>query len=997
MKQKHKPKKMGRSYSYSPERPKNKKTPIADRAVWFGDRLGCAPGSSSLRRYLQAVKHAGSVPSGAEEQESALAEGTKLLGTVGFEKVLSNKGPIFIDPCGETLGYKKGRVPKNRPFTYIGAPMTISRLPGPSAFMFCFLDTSEHPQVDLDTMMLFRKSKHGYELVTTSIYLTNENIAIAKIYRPGEYQLVALPANSLLRLTVHALCWYYPWLRIEPRLVKATEKQGVPRLNERICQLIQCAPDFQVLFDKPNDFRELLGVEFPAGVGDISAGGNLCEECLDQIVDFQIDPKLTVIFPPPILLLCWWWWLYRCTRWYSVGPFQRDGFWGIGRITQVDVHPTDGNTLIAAAAGGGVWKTVTGGDYWYSLMMDEPSLTMGAVAIAPSNPTVYYAASGEDGGQWNPAWPGVGVYRSGGGGSTWKLLSSVNSTRFSAIVVDPTNENIVYVAGNSGLHKSVDGGAIWIQNPGANSLIDGQITDVVIAHDDPQRIYVGVRNDGVYRSLDGGATLMRLDGGTQLPSGGAIGWIKLAIGRAGVNGSDFLAVKAGANGSRIFTTTDGGDNWTEQAANVAAVSFDEWASIIAVDPSDEDTLYAGAAGTLKRSDDGGTTWVSIRDGVHADQQDFAFSTSSNRIYLTNDGGVYRSEDKGANWSFVSHNMRTTQLYDIDISQRNSNFLTGAAQDNGVYFRDGSKQWRHVDFGWDGTQIAIDPTDNDIIYYSGQNGITRSNITKSTDGGVTQINISGGGLSGGSPWVTIIKLDPTDPIVDPENNRKLFICGSNQLFVSTDGGSNFDIVEDGGGTPFTTPGTIQALEFAPGNPNILYSGTSSGALYRGINGGMQTSDWSRIDTAGSEADALFPNVPIAGIAVDASDEDHVWVVFTGSGVTPTARPDLVLNPLGISHIFKTEDGGTNWVDASGAIESLNLPDVPTSAVAIDNWNRNMIFVGTDVGVFKTTNGGITWNSYQTGLPRSPVVELKLNRAARKLVAGTMGRGIFERRI
>jgi hypothetical protein len=117
----------------------------------------------------------------------------------------------------------------------------------------------------------------------------------------------------------------------------------------------------------------------------------------------------------------------------------------------------------------------------------EPTLTIGAVAIAPSNPQVMYAASGEDGGGWNPAWSGVGLYRSTDGGQHWTLATPVASTRFSAIVVDPTDADTVYVAGNSGLHKSVDGGITWMTNPGLQSLFDGSITDVVIAHDDPAR------------------------------------------------------------------------------------------------------------------------------------------------------------------------------------------------------------------------------------------------------------------------------------------------------------------------------------------------------------------------------------------------------------------------------------------------------------------------------------------------------------------------------
>jgi hypothetical protein len=209
----------------------------------------------------------------------------------------------------------------------------------------------------------------------------------------------------------------------------------------------------------------------------------------------------------------------------------------------------------------------------------QPTLTIGAVAIAPSDPEIMYAASGEDGGGWNPAWAGVGVYRSNNGGHNWTLMTTVPSTRFSAIAVHPRRPDTIYVAGNRGLHKSTDGGITWRTNPGQQSLFDRQVTDVVISYEEPEvfsepsettasfllpflseHVYIGVRNDGVYRSAIGGEQVgatpafTRLAGANQLPFGAAAGWIKLAIGKNGAHKSRFLATKLGPDGSRIFTT-----------------------------------------------------------------------------------------------------------------------------------------------------------------------------------------------------------------------------------------------------------------------------------------------------------------------------------------------------------------------------------------------------------------------------------------------------------
>ena len=851
-------------------------------------------------------------------------------------------------------------------------------------------------------------------IVDTFHYLPDQGAIVGRVARGGLYRAFAPPKHPWLRHTLHLLCWYWKWVALDVALRKPPSgAKGQPGIVDRICQLILCAPDYLQAGD-PRLF-ERAGVGLPPGYGDPGSGrpgdrgippgiggpGDVCERCLGDFLG-EIDVIGERVIPPVLVKWCWWR-RPRCSRWISIGPFPDQTFAGIGRVSQLDVHPTNGNILIAGASGGGVWRTDNGGASWRPLMELEPTLTIGAVAIAPSNPQVMYAASGEDGGGWNPAWSGVGLYRSTDGGQHWTLATPVASTRFSAIVVDPTDADTIYVAGNSGLHKSVDGGLTCITNPGLQSLFDGSITDVVIAHDDPARLYIGVWSNGVYISSTAGEqvgatpALTRLDGMNQLPSGGAAGWIKLAIGRSGANGSNCVVAKMGPDGSRIFRTLDGGTIWTELAANVAAVSYDEWCSLIAVDPADQNVMYAGAAGALLRTTNGGATladWTSISAGVHPDQQDMVFDPAdSRRIFLANDGGVYRSTNRGATWELASGRLAITQLYDIDIAERDKDVVAGGAQDNGVYYRNASGVWRNISWG-DGTQVAVDPTDPQIFYFSAQNGLPQW-LRKSVDGGVTHQQVGQTGLSGGSPWVTIIKLDPTDPIANPATNRTLFVCGYSELFRSTNGGQTWQRVNDGSGNPFTTVGTITALEFAPSDPTVLYLGTSSGAAYRAVNGGATAADWTRIDTVGSSADALFPNAQIQSLRVNPTNPDDVWVVFGGAGVSYTSRPGMILNPLGISHLFRTRDGGANWADASGSFASLSLPDVPTSAVALSDVDSEIAYAGTDVGVFRTTTGGMTWSAFQDGLPRSPVVELMYHRHYDRLFAGTMGRGVYIR--
>jgi len=176
--------------------------------------------------------------------------------------------------------------------------------------------------------------------------------------------------------------------------------------------------------------------------------------------------------------------------------------------------------------------------------------------------------------------------------------------------------------------------------------------------------------------------------------------------------------------------------------------------------------------------------------------------------------------------------------------------------------------------------------------------------------------------------------------------------------------------------------------------VLYLGTSVGHLYRAVAGGATAANWTLLSPAGSPNEALFPDVPIQSITVDPSDPSHLWVAFTGPGVTFSSRWG-VSNPLGASHVYRSTNSGSTWHDASGRFTGLNLPDIATSAVALHPGARATVYVGTDVGVFRTLDDGTTWINYNEGLPRSPVTDLSAS--ADRLLAATLGRGIHVREI
>ena len=852
-------------------KPRKRIPGVEGRSAWFARRAGQHEHALSIERLRAGTTAADSMLTRRELVDLTLQDAQTLfsrLQKVQRDGLLCT--PTLID-VGGAIREARVRRQTARSVTSFSPSLEV----GGAGYLFVPLGARSAEQLDIEDVIVAEISDpRRLRLNHTFSYWPEQDLLVGRIWRAGTYQVHGWPRDPLLRAGLETIARYWPILR----------DAGDDRTKTIIDHLAGLLPG-------------------------MDAGWVISMLGEDVLPPFVKDWWDDLVFEIP-------------KNWVSIGPTAMTGFGGIGRVTQIAIHPTDGNILIAAAAGGGVWRTNNGGVSWWPTMYQPPTQTIGAVAIAPSNPQIMYAASGEDGGPYNPAWGGVGLYRSINGGYTWTLMTSVHSTRFSAIAVHPSRPNTIYVAGNRGLHKSVDGGLTWRTNSGQQSLFDRQITDVVVASKEPvltqfaaapgsidffsplgaEHVYIGVASDGVYRStvggedsIFGGPAFTRLDGPNQLPAGSAAGWIKLAIGSRGPHGANFLAAKMGADGSRIFTTIDGGSSWSERAAGVATVGYDEWCSVIAVDPVDENILYAGAAGTLKRTTNGGATaadWVSIISGVHADQQDMVFDPNDpRRIFLANDGGVYRSSNRGDTWTFASGYLAITQFYDIDISEKSRHIVAGGAQDNGVYYRNEFGIWRHIMWG-DGTQTAIDPTLPGVFYFSSQEGVP-DNLRRSTNGGGNHQALGQTGLGGDSPWITIIKLEPRDPIVNALMDRVMFVCGHRELFRSTNSGQTWKRVEDATGTAFRTSGEITALEFAESDPSILYLGTAFGELYRAVNGGQNAGDWTRIDTPGSPASALFPGSRIQAIRVNAHNATDVWLVFGGSGVSFTNRPDMIL--------------------------------------------------------------------------------------------------------
>lgn len=614
--------------------------------------------------------------------------------------------------------------------------------------------------------------------------------------------------------------------------------------------------------------------------------------------------------------------------WFTIGPRNVNG-----RIKALAVHPTNPDILYAGAASGGVWKSTDRGESWRALWDEQDTMAIAAIAIAPSAPNTVYAGTGEWTPGWGPTFPGTGVFVSTDGGATWTQRTAVLARRIAQILVSPTDANRVFVAGASGFERSTDAGVTW------TTLRAGEISDAVIDPAAPNTLYINVRSDGIYKTTNGGVTWTKLAGGA--PSGAAADWVRLDIGRSGAAGSNLIVAKR--NGT-VYRSTDGGANWTTLAGSHGDAGHHSWANLLAVAPNDDNLILAGGVG-LERTTNGGATWSAI-GGVHADHQRAVFAPSNpDVVYASNDGGLYRSTNKGASFEKTSHGLTVTQFYDLGSWTTIGTVAGGGTQDNGTVMSTGGLTWRPI-FGWDGGYFVIHPTDPRTIYAEHQN----TDIHKSTDGGNTWVQKTAG-LSGGTPWTGVLTMDPNAP-------NTLF-AGTSIVFRSTDGLATAWVASSQ-----ALSGSVTGIAVAESDSMRVYACTTAGRVYRSDNNGA-TSPWTDIS-------AGLPVAPATDVVVAHTNRNRVAVTFGGTG-----------------HVYLSTNGGAAWANVGAP-----LPDVAVTAFAFDPVNANTFYVGTDVGVFRTTDAGITWDAFDNGIPNVPTTDLHVDRTASLLIAATFGRGMYK---
>jgi photosystem II stability/assembly factor-like uncharacterized protein len=675
-----------------------------------------------------------------------------------------------------------------------------------------------------------------------------------------------------------------------------------------------------------------------------------------------------------------------------------------GRIVGIAPSPTDANTIYVAAAGGGVWKTTDGGTTWVPLTDNQATLSMGAIALAPSNPNVIYAGTGEANNAGSNY--GRGILVSIDGGATWTMTgtSVFDRQAIARIAVDPTDPNTAYAAVNdfpsngrdfaegTGIYKTTNGGTTWTDVTPSLSSFD-PYSDVMIDPSNHNTVYMaigdvfgdpyGTGGNGIYKSTDAGATWTKLGGG--LPTDpNVMGRITLALAPsspqvlyASMTGTGNPGSTAFGSLFKMMRSDDGGATWTDLTSGTPNYLWFQggYDTTLIVDPTNPAIVYAGGAAgpafgeppAIIRSTDSGVNWsdLDLAPGgavtPHADHHGIAFDANG-KLLDGNDGGLFRLDSVSPiQWSDLNGNLNTIQFVGIDLHPTNPNVAIGGSQDNGTALYNGSPTWSATD-GGDGGRAKFSPTNSNRVYHQIPASSTSTGFfRRSDDGGNTWVSKTSG-----------LVVDANNQnfyapfVVDPGNGDRV-LYGTNRIWETTDGGDNW--------TPISlalTTTDVDAIGLAASDSNTIYA--SFGGQFAGRSQIFVTTNHG---TSWVEHDLPAGSGRVADLQVDPTNALVAYAVvsrFTGGG----------------KHVFRTADGGATWTDVSG-----NLPDLPTWTLQIGKpASGDVLYVGNDDGVYVSTNLGGSWSRLGTGLPHAQVFQLALNSTLGILGAGTFGRGMWE---
>src|SRR5438105_6885376 len=684
----------------------------------------------------------------------------------------------------------------------------------------------------------------------------------------------------------------------------------------------------------------------------------------------------------------------------SLGPTENVS----GRNTGIAAHPTDANIIYVAPAGGGVWKTTSGGTNWSPLTDIQSTLSMGAVAIARSNPLVVYAGTGEANNSGDSNF-GRGILVSTDGGGTFTLNSGpggvFNTDRItcSRIAVDPTNANIAYAAmadfgingiftsGITGIYKTTNGGSTWTNVTMANGKDSTYPwSDVVVDPNTTSTVYAavgwpfGTANNGVYKSTNSGATWTLLNT-PPAPVGASFGRISIAISKANNANVLYIAAEDNTTGelARFVRSDNGGTTFTDLTAGTPNyMSSQGWYdTTLLVDPTNSAIVYAAGAAdvnSMLRSTNSGATWTDIShtDVVvqpHVDHHGIDFDANG-KLLDGDDGGIYRLDDPTVpSWTDLNGDLNTIQFQGIGLHPTNANIVIGGSQDNGTELYMGAPLWTETD-GGDGGLAQFSPTNGSRVYHQIPAASFGTNFfRRSDDGGATWVTETSG-MSGDTTQNFYAPFS-----VDPGNGDRV-LYGATHVWETTNAGELWTDIATPGIGGFNSGGNnIDAIGIAPSDVTTVYASTggefaSTSHIFVTINHGTM---WTEHDLPAGSA-------RVNEMQVDPANAQIAYAVVNGFSTN--------------GHVFRTTNGGMTWTNISGTGGGA-LPNLPVWSIQIDNsTSPSTLYIGADDGVYFSADLGVNWSRFGTGLPNAQVFQVAFNGSLRILGAATHGRGAWE---
>lgn len=680
-----------------------------------------------------------------------------------------------------------------------------------------------------------------------------------------------------------------------------------------------------------------------------------------------------------------------------------------GRIADLAVHPTDRRTWYIAVASGGVWKTTNAGTTWQPIFDGEGSYSIGCVTLDPSNPSVVWVGTGENNSQRSVGY-GDGVYKSEDGGKSWRNMGLKTSEHVGMIRIDPRDSDVVYVAaqgplwkegGDRGLYKTADGGKTWIAvltvspHTGISEVhLDPRDPDTLYAVAYQRRRHVwtlidGGPESGIHKSTDAGATWKKLESGLPKEDMGKIG-IAIAPSRPDTL---YAVIESTNKAGGLFRSTDRGATW-EKRGDYGSSSPQYYNELFA-DPGNPDRLYAMDT-FLKVSNDGGKTFSNLGGkSKHVDDHVIWVDPADYDHYLVGcDGGLYESFDRGSTWRFFE-NLPIIQYYRVTVdNSKPFYFVYGGTQDN--HSMGGPSRTTSMNgvsnYDWfitqtgDGFWSAIDPVDPNIVYSEYQHGGLTRYDRKSGEG--TAIQPLEGKGEPGLRWNWDSPL-----IISPHRHTRLYFA-ANRLFRSDDRGDSWraispdltrqldrnqlkvmgriwsvDAVAKNASTSFF--GNIVALDESRRAEGLLYVGTDDGLVQISEDGGGA---WRKV--------ASFPGVPDMTYVSDLQASKH------DAGVVYAAFDNHKMGDFK-PYLLRSGDRGKTWRSIAGDLPARGS----VKTMAEDHVDPNLLFAGTEFGLFASTDGGKKWIQLKGGMPTIAVKDIAIQEQENDLVAGTFGRGFY----